>query len=87
MEQLWRDHLLAGSLALDGDAGFDSGTFAVIYPSENAAVAKAMDEYRSCLVEPTAITAWSLEQVVEAIVAAGARPWVSELRGRYLGDR
>ena len=85
LEQLWRDHLLVGSLALDDDAGFDLGTFVVIHPSGDTIVAKAVEDYRSCLIEPTSVKAWSLENVVEAILAAGAGPWASELRERYLG--
>jgi hypothetical protein len=85
LEQLWRDHLLVGSLALDDDAGFDLGTFAIIYPSENAVVADAVERYRACLVDPGSVKAWRLEDMVEAILAAGAGPWIGELRKRYLG--
>jgi hypothetical protein len=85
LEQLWRDHLLVDSLALDDDSGFDQGTFAVIYRSGNAAAADAVEGYRACLVSPMSISTWTLEEVVEAIVPAGAGSWVSELRGRYLG--
>ncbi len=85
LEQLWRDHLLAGSLMLDQGSGFTRGTFAVVYPSENSIVAGAIQEYRACLTSATTFTAWTLEAVLNSIDAVGAGEWVRVVRGRYLG--
>ncbi len=41
LEQLWRDHLLAGSLLLDKGSGFDEGLFAVVYPEGNTSCGTA----------------------------------------------
>ncbi len=85
LEQLWRDHLLAGSLLLDSGSGFEQGTFAVLYPSGNATVAKAVEGYRAWLTEGASFTTWTLEVVLDAIEEAGAGTWAREVRERYLG--
>lgn len=85
LEQLWRDHLLAGSLALDTESGFTQGTFAVLYPRENDAVAGALEAYRACLRDDSGFATWTLERVIEVLETAGAGEWVAELKGRYLG--
>lgn len=85
LEQLWRDHLLVGSLALDPASGFAHGTFAVIWPSENSIVGAAVEEYAACLTDASAFSAWTLENVLAAFDSAGAGPWCEALRTRYLG--
>ena len=85
LEQLWRDHLLAGSLALDADAGFAHGTFAVIWPSENTIVGAAVEEYVACLTDTSGFRAWTLENVLAAFALAGVGSLCNELRIRYLG--
>ncbi len=85
LEQLWRDHLLAGSLLLDAASGFAHGTFAIVYPSENTPVVRAVEAYRACLTKRATFAAWTLEQVLDAIDASRAGPWAREVRGRYLG--
>lgn len=85
LEQLWRDHLLAGSLALDPESAFARGTFAVISPSGNDAVVGALAAYRDCLRDGSGFATWTLERVIEVLEAAGAGEWVAELDGRYLG--
>jgi len=84
LEQLWRDHLLAGSLLLDAESGYSSGTFSVVYPSGNTTVAKAVEGYRACLTEGASFATWTLEAVLDAIEEAGAGAWAREVRERYL---
>ncbi len=88
LEQLWRDHLLAGSLMLDQTSAFGAGTFAVIYPSENTIVARAVGDYRACLVNVTSFTGWTLEAVLDAMDGAepGTNGWAPLVKERYLGD-
>jgi len=85
LEQLWRDHLLAGSLLLDAESGFERGTFAVVYPSGNVVVTKAVNDYRACLTGEETFTAWTLAAVLEAIEDAGAGTWAGNVSDRYLG--
>lgn len=85
LEQLWRDHLLCGSLLLDRASGFDRGTFAVLYPGQNRAVGSALRQYQTCLSDSTTFRAWTLEEVLDALDAAGAGAWAIEARRRYAG--
>jgi hypothetical protein len=85
LEQLWRDHLLAGSLLLDEASGFARGAFAVVYPSENVSVADAAQAYRGCLRDDAGFRAWTLEELLDVFARCGDGPWVGEVRGRYLG--
>ena len=85
LEQLWRDHLLAGSLVLDDSSGFEHGAFAVVYPSGNTIVGGAIEAYGSCLSKTTGVNPWTLESVLDTFTAVGAGPWVADLRQRYLG--
>lgn len=86
LEQLWRDHLLAGSLSMDAAAGFDWGVFAVVWPSENVVVGEAVEAYASCLVEGSTFRAWTLETVLDAIAAVPGASWARLVRARYLED-
>jgi hypothetical protein len=52
LEQFWRDHLLAGSVVLDGRAGYERGTFVVVFPSKNELVGSAVARYASCRRRP-----------------------------------
>lgn len=85
LEQFWRDHLLAGSLLLEPSAGFAWGTFAVVWPSENAIVGEAVCAYEACLVDRSTFHPWTLETVLDAIDSLGTLPWARALRERYLG--
>lgn len=85
LEQLWRNHLLAGSLALDRESGFHQGTCVVLYPARNAAVDRAIAAYQSCLNERASFRAWTLESVLDALGEAKAGTWVDQVRDRYLG--
>ena len=82
LQQLWRDHLLAGSLA--ATKKFDSGLFAVIYPAGNMPCATAVAAYRECLSDGSSFAAWTLEEVVDAVSAHTRAAWVKAFRDRYL---
>ena len=84
LQQIWRDHLLAGSLLHDGDAGFDDGFFVFLYPNDNYRCAQAVESYRACMSDDRSFTAWTLEAVVAAVRTAGAAPWIDVFEDRYL---
>ncbi len=83
LEQMWRDHLLAGSLVL-ADVGFDEGTFAFVYPVRNDRCAAAVARYAETLTDGGTFRPWTLESVVEALEAERDAAWVGEVRARYL---
>lgn len=82
-EQIWRDHMLAGSMLLAGD-GWETGLYVFLYPEANAACRQGLDAYRACLASTDTIDGVTLEQVVSAIEAETDASWIGELRDRYL---
>lgn len=85
LQQIWRDHLLEGSLLLDRDQGYEDAFFAFLYPKDNEPCADAVEAYRTCLLSETSFVPWTLEVVVDAIKAEGGAPWIHALERRYLG--
>jgi hypothetical protein len=85
LQQVWRDHLLAGSLLADPDAGYHDGFFAFLYPSDNDRCASAIAACRSCLTSERSFAPWTLEGIVAALRVEGAGPWVEVFARRYLG--
>lgn len=85
LEQLWRDHLLAGSLSLDSTSRFERGLFSVVYPRGNHAAAAAVAGYRDCLRDSSTFAAWSLEDFLGCARRAGGGEWVGLVEERYLG--
>ncbi len=84
LEQIWRDHLLAGSLILNAASGFERGSFAVVYPSGNTIVGAAVRAYGACLRDRSTFHAWALEEMLATIQTAGSGDWVREVRERSL---
>jgi hypothetical protein len=84
LNQIWRDHLLAGSLLLDEEQGYTECFFAFLYPKDNDCCARAVADYGTCLRDATTFTAWTLEALVEEIRKAGAGTWIDALAARYL---
>ncbi len=82
LEQLWRCHLLAGSLLLAKD--FEEGQLVLLYPARNGVCAKAADGYRACLQQAETFAAWTLEDTVASARAAGGGSWVDLFEQRYL---
>jgi hypothetical protein len=83
INQLWRDHMLAGSMLLAD--GWKEGMFVVLYPAENAPASAAIQKYQACLADSSTFGSWTLEAFISALEAEGAGGWVAELRDRYLG--
>ncbi len=82
LQQVWRDHLLAGIHRLED--GFADGCFAFLYPRDNPACALAVETYRACLSDRDTFAAWTLEELVDAMGATVDAPWVHAFRSRYL---
>jgi hypothetical protein len=83
INQLWRDHILAGSMLLTDE--WKHGTFIVLYPADNDHAAAAVEKYRECLAHPSTFDAWTLERFIAALEAECSEGWTAELRARYLG--
>jgi hypothetical protein len=65
LQQLWRDHLLAGATRLVD--GFDDGAFVVLYLRDNPHVEAALSRYRLQLTNEDSFSAWTMEDVVDVI--------------------
>jgi hypothetical protein len=73
INQLWRDHMLAGSMLLADE--WKEGMFVVLYPAENTHAAAAIRRYQACLADASTFGSWTLESFV-----AGACDIVSSQR-------
>jgi hypothetical protein len=83
LQQIWRDHLLAGSYVL-AEVGFDEGLFVFLHPKDNVRCVTAVNDYAACLADTTTFAAWTLESFVDAAALAGAGPWIQAFQRRYL---
>jgi hypothetical protein len=83
-QQVWRDHLLAGSLLLDPGRGYADGFFAFLYPEKNENCSRAVEMYGACLTTKTSFVHWTLEALVEAIKGEGGGSWIEAFAQRYL---
>lgn len=84
LQQLWRDHLLAGSMLADKDLGYSEGAFVVIYPAANPHCRAAVRAYRNCLINDATFDSWTLDEIVGILSLTTSAPWVRELYARYL---
>jgi hypothetical protein len=82
LEQIWRDHLLAGAMRIRDE--FDDGFFAFIYPKDNRPCASAVNRYRDCLRDSDTFVVWHLEDIIASIQAHTDEAWIRELFDRYL---
>jgi hypothetical protein len=84
LQQIWRDHLLAGSLRLDPDHWYSDGFFAFLYPEQNECCERAVNRYAACLTDRSTFEGWTIEKIVEAIKAEGSGSWIGAFEDRYL---
>lgn len=82
LQQIWRDHLLAGSLQQHTDC--DDALFVVLYPQDNKHVHDAVAKYRTCLSNASSFDSWTLESFVAAMKTYSNAPWICEFANRYL---
>ncbi len=82
LQQIWRNHLLAGSLRHADN--FDDGFFVFLYPKDNQYCANAVRDYRDCLSNFDTFTDWTLEYVSMAIKRRTQAKWIDSFIDRYL---
>ncbi len=82
LQQIWRDHLLAGShLAADG---FQDGLFVFLNPEGNDVCNEAVAAYRQCLSRTDTFEHWTMESVVETVRSFTDSEWIRAFYDRYL---
>ena len=83
LEQIWRDHVLAGAMLASG--AWTCGSYVFLYPAANVHCASAATKYLDCLTSSSTFEALTLERFVDVLERHTSAAWVRELRGRYLG--
>ncbi|HVH44326.1 MAG TPA: hypothetical protein VM925_18365 [Labilithrix sp.] len=83
VEQIWRDHMLAGSMLL-ASSEWETGLYVFLYPEDNEPCRAAVQLYREYLSDGGTFDAVSLERVTEAIEAETDASWIRDVRRRYL---
>ncbi len=84
LEQLWRDHLLAGSILAHPHERFDEGAFVLLYPEINQACEDAVQKYRGHLASETTFRVWTLKEFLAVLGEHADHEWVWSLRDRYV---
>ncbi|MBK6515726.1 MAG: hypothetical protein IPG04_16910 [Polyangiaceae bacterium] len=85
LQQIWRDHLLAGSLLLERRSDFGEGLFVFLYPEQNDRCARAVALYRRCLTDTSTFRAWTLDEVVGVLRDLQTGAWLEAFADRYMG--
>lgn len=84
LEQIWRDHLLAGSLLYSLKDGFRDGFFVFLSPRNNLNCQEAVEEYKQCLTIDRTFQSWTLEYVAKVIKQNTDEKWIDDVIDRYL---
>ncbi|NMB34418.1 MAG: hypothetical protein GX992_09390 [Clostridium sp.] len=85
LQQIWRDHLLSGSLIINGD--YQEGVFVLLYPKSNSSLDSLAEEYWSALkpeIELFPFSVCELEEFYCELASVCSAPWVSSFFARYL---
>lgn len=82
LQQIWRDHLLAGALKHVGP--YHDGFFVFLYPQGNTYCASAVSRYRECLTNFETFEDWTLEDLTSAIKRHTSADWIEKFHDRYL---
>lgn len=82
LQQIWRDHLLAGIHKEVGD--FEEGYFVFLYPRGNYACLASHWNYVDKLANEDSFLSWTVEEVLETIKKHTDQPWPDLVWDRYL---
>lgn len=83
IQQIWRDHLLAGVTRQNG--GYADFMFIVLAPRDNYHVFNAISLYRSCLCDFSTFDYWTLEEVHQMLQNSSENAsWLKAFYDRYL---
>ena len=82
LQQIWRDHLLMG--AHKEVDGFEDAFFVILGPKDNSYLSEAVQEYRQCLSDDGSFQSWTLEDLVERLMAHSSAGWILDFHHRYL---
>jgi len=83
LEQIWRDHLLAGAMLASGR--WKSGLYVFLYPDGNVHCSRAATAYAECLTDRGTFDTLSLERFIEVTGRHTNEAWIADVRDRYVG--
>jgi len=83
LQQIWRDHLLAGSLLTSG--AFDDGFFVFLHPERNQYCGQAVQKYMECLSESRSFNHWTIEDLCSSVKSHTQKEWITIFVDRYFG--
>lgn len=84
IQQLWRDHLLAGSM-FKRTNDYSRGDFMVLYPSGNKNCSNRIEAYRKTLIKKDSyFMELHIEKFHEALAEESSAHWVRDFYDRYL---
>lgn len=87
IQQLWRDHLLAGSLFKTNN-DYEKGHFIILYPRDNVQCKNSIERYTNTFntddVKKTFFYTLTLEHIVEELEKISDASWIKDFYSRYL---
>ncbi len=86
IQQIWRDHLLAGSMIIN-NMDYEEGNFMIIFPEGNVQCINAIDKYKDTFkpnITKTYFHIITLEKVIEEIENVSQAEWITDFKNRYL---
>lgn len=84
IQQLWRDHLLAGSMFIT-NSDYDRGDFIVLYPDGNVQCQKAIEKYQQTFKsDKNFFIPLTLEKFHRNLSKVSQAEWVTAFYDRYL---
>lgn len=84
IQQLWRDHLLAGSMFIMNN-DYDRGDFIVLFPEKNVQCQQVIDKYSETFnTDQNYFETLTLEKLIAELKLASNENWINEFYNRYL---
>lgn len=85
LQQMWRDHLLAGAMLAARDDGWASGLYVFLHAADNTRCARAAARYAECLTDARTFAPLTLEHFIATLHQYATGTWVRDVEDRYLG--
>lgn len=84
IQQLWRDHLLAGSMFIK-NKDYDRGDFIILYPQDNTNCVRSIEKYQATFnTDENYFLSLTIERFHAALEKVSDEKWVSDFYDRYL---
>jgi len=84
IQQLWRDHLLAGSMFIKNQ-DYDRGDFIILYPQDNTNCVRSIEKYQKTFnTDDNYFIPLTIERFHTALSKVSNEKWVSDFYDRYL---